>query len=265
MSNPRTNCQNCVFAKKENDTQVGCDLERHVLLGVEELREDGNFTLERFCNTYRPEEWVQELELDEAMNLEATVLQEVFPRIGFFVRLDTEKTNAIEDLDKTIKSIVQIKGESPAYVAIITDKVEYNDEIWSKCVQYFDDIGTKYHIVQLRTKPKNVISVLDEAFTHAQNGWIYSTTSGESVPANTLTRLHELTNVQMKQLVMIEPYDDFNGLIFPAFLFKFLNGNNAKLFSDENLDSRSFRQKVKAAEERGKTKNILTWEEFDAS
>jgi len=266
MSNIKTDCTHCVFAQKENNIQVGCSLERSDLLGVEILSDEGNFTLKRFCNTYRPEEWLQSLDLDEATNPEETVLQEVFPRIGFFVRLDTSEDighgAAIESLKQTIESIDQV---GPAYVAVITNKVEYNEEIWTILVQQFGHTDIKYHIVQLETKPKEVMSIIDQAFAHAQNGWIYSTTSGESVPSDTLTKLHELTNIKMKQLVMVEPYDDFNGLIFPAFLFKFLNGNKAKLFSDENLDSRSFRQKVRAAEERGETKSILTWEEFNAS
>lgn len=265
MSNIYTNCQNCVFAKTENAVQVDCSMARSVLLGIEEIRDDGYFTLKRFCNTHRPEEWLQTLDLEEALTPEITALQEVFPRIGFFVRLETNDDDAIAALEKTIQSIRQVKGGDPAYVAVITDKVEYNEETWLTLVKHFDETDTKYHIVQLQARPKEVITTLDEAFTHAQNGWIYSTTAGESVASDTLTKLHELVNIQMIQLMMVEPYDDFNGLIFPAYLFKFLNGNKAKLFQDEQLDSRSFRDKVRAAEKRGNTQTVLTWKEFNAA
>jgi hypothetical protein len=277
----KTQCDGCVFAQfyypnessvetphpsTREDTQTGCSLKRHTLLEVAETNDDGYFVLNRFCNTYRPDAWLQELDLEEALSSEKTVLQEVFPRMGFFVRFETDdpEDTSIEDLDTTIASIKQVTNGEIAYVAVINDKVEYNDGIWSILTKCFEETDTKYHIVQLRASPESVTSLLDAAFLHAQNGWIYATTSGESVPSNVLDQLHEITNVKMQQLVMVEPYDDFNGLIFPAYLFKFLNGNRGKVFHDEILDSRSFQDKVRSAEERGKTSSILTWEEFNA-
>ena len=90
------------------------------------------------------------------------------------------------------------------------------------------------------------------------------TSSGLRVRPETLDRLHELLNKEMKQIAIVEPYDDFNGLMFPAYLFKFLNGNRTKVFRDEIVDSNEFIQKVRNAEERGKTKTIMTWSEFNA-
>tara|TARA_Y100001973_G_C5203928_1_gene339941 strand:+ start:3730 stop:4533 length:804 start_codon:yes stop_codon:yes gene_type:complete len=263
----KTNCDGCVFIKAEDEVQVGCTLDRDSKLGVEEVDDETNsFLLERFCNTYRPDEWFSDLDFDQSLNPEETVMKEIMPRIGFFVRLDTENGDeAIEQLKITIDSIAEIENGPPAYVAVITDKVEFNEEIWGIFLEKFEHPKTKYHIVQLKVSPKDVITTIDAAFPHAQNGWVYTTTSGEKVPKDVLNRLHDLINVQIKQVMMVEPYDRFNGLMFPAFVFKFLNGNKTKIFQDDNSDSREFIEKMKAAEKRGKTKTILTWEEFNAS
>tara|TARA_R110002110_G_scaffold33994_1_gene116094 strand:- start:218 stop:1033 length:816 start_codon:yes stop_codon:yes gene_type:complete len=267
----KTNCKGCIFAEEKKhhlgtkeSTQVGCSLERHNLLGVEELDDEGDFVLKRYCNTYRPEEWVQDLDFEEALNPEETVLEEVFPRVGFFIRLDTDDPDVIEALDTTIESITQLAGEDAAYVAVVTDKVEYNVGIWESCVKHFTGTTTKYHVVQSR-ELESKEDVLDEAFSHAQNGWVYSTSAGELVPSDILHKLHELLNIKMEQLVMVEPYDGLNGLMFPAFLFKFLKGNKAKLFQDQTVSSGTFIEKIKNAQKRDQASGVLTWEEFNAS
>lgn len=261
-----THCKNCVFAKYDNtNKQISCALNRHDKLGVENVVEN-NFELQRYCNTFRPKEWVQQLSFEESLNPEDTVLQEVHPRIGFFVKLNTEESNAIDALELTINSISKLKARKAAYVVVINDKVEYNEEIWGLFIKYFGEVSetTKYHIVQLNEKPSKIIEIIDEAFSKAENGWVMCTSSGLRVRPETLEKLHELLNKQMKQLIMIEPHDGFNGLMFPAHLFKFLNGNKTKTFQDEVVDSNEFIQKVRNAEERGKTKTIMTWGEFYA-
>ena len=271
MTDIKTNCEGCVFAQirkhhlgTKEGTQTGCSLERHDLLEVEELDDKGNFTLKRFCNTYRPEDWIQNLDFDDALNPEETVLQEVFPRIGFFIRLDTDNPAALEDLDITLASVTQLAGADACYVAVVTDKVEYNAGIWESFVKHFAETDTKYHVVQTR-KLESEEELLDEAFLHAQNGWVYSASAGELVPSDIHDKLHELLNIKMEQLVMVEPYDGLNGLMFPAFLFKFLKGNRAKLFQDQTVSSGTFIEKIKKAQKRDQAGGVLTWEEFNAS
>jgi len=273
---PHTRCHSCVFAdistsEDKQKHQSGCSLNRHDLLGVDSIDENNSFILKRVCNTFRPSEWVENLPLEEALKSEEAVLKEVYPRMGFFIRLNTESASAIEELDKTINSIAGIVG-GPAYVAVVTDKVEYNEEIWGLFLKHFGEGSElepseviKYHIVQLESNPDKLMRIVDECFTHAQNGWIYTVTSGNNVPSNILDRIHDYINIKMKRLIMIEPNQEFDGLVFPAFLFKFLNGNKQKMFDEDNIDTRDFISKVKDAEKRSETKSVLTWEEFNAA
>ena len=48
----------------------------------------------------------------------------------------------------------------------------------------------------------------------------------------------------MKILSVVKPYDDINGMIFQASLFKYLNGNRRKVYEDKNVDDRLFLDKV---------------------
>lgn len=255
-----TSCKDCVFAEKNEDsTQVGCELERSDKLGVGSVNE-GNYVLERFCNTYRPDDWLQDLSFDEAINTEGAVLKEVYPRVGFFIKLDTNVEDAISELDKTVKSIAE--NNNPAYVVAITEKVEYNQEIWGLFLRHFGDSGpTKFHIVQLSGEFAILDRIVDEAFTHAQNGWIHITKAGTEVPS-VGDRIQKIVNKDMVQLMAVEPYEDIYGMTFQALLFKFLNGNKTKVFHDATKMSGTFMDKVRASQERTNSKCLYTWEEF---
>ena len=267
MQNINTNCEGCVFASMDRDgSQHGCHLERPSKLGVEPRLDDSQkyFVLSRFCNAYRPNEWQSTLSFDEKLQPHLEVLKEIYPRMGFFIRLKTDEPQAIQALELTIKSIANM-SHNAAYVVVVTDKVEYNEEVWNLFIENFGEVSdTKYHLMQ-HTDSRGVHVLVDNAFAHAENGWIMCITSGMHVPADTLDKLHKLINKDMKQIVMVEPKDGFNNMIFPAYLFKFLNGNKTKIFQDEIIDSRSFLDKVKAADERSENTNIIQWEEFNAS
>lgn len=261
MSKPVTNCEGCVFVEMDGENQKGCKLQRPILLGVD--TEDKHYTLERFCNTYRPSEWLSDLSFAEQMTPVDTVLNEVRPRLGFFVVLNTSAKDAISELRTTIDSIVEINGDH-AYIVVITDKVEYNEEIW----EMFNPLkeanpDSKYVVMQLTSGVgENIASVVDHAFQHAQNGWIMCVDSGTTVSPSVVDGLHNFINIEMRQLILVEPQAGINGLTFPAYLFKFLNGNKTKMFNDEMTDSREFLEKVKDAEQRGGTKTVYSWDDI---
>lgn len=265
----KISCAKCVFAKKEESKQIGCALGRHEKLGVDEISEGGDFILSRFCTTYRPEQWLQDLSLSESVDIEKTVLTEIQPRIGFFLILDHENTDhSLDDLRKTLEDL-KAQEIQPRYVIVINDKVEYNELIHSMLYDYFHENGpdtTSFHIVQLIEKPKLLASVIDESFGHAKNGWAYVCHAGENIDTDLIKKVHHRVNIELKKLVVVEPYNDkLDGLLFQTALFKFLNGNRVKVFQDENVDSRTFMEKVKDVASKSDKETYITWSEFNES
>ena len=258
-----TKCDACVFTKlDDNKIQTGCKLDRELKLGVKETNDDGFFNLARFCNTYRPKEWLPMLSLEESGNLEYTVLQEVRPRVGFFVIMDSQDTESIDKLKKTLVDIKNQKNAIARYVVVINNKVEYNTEIQGLFGELFDHYITMHHIVQINTTFPTQHHLIDEAFTHAKNGWIYVTSSGQDVPLDLLEKMHQRMNVNMDILSVVKPYDDINGMIFQASLFKYLNGNRRKVYDDKKVDDRLFLDKVEDLAQMSAKGSVIEWGDF---
>jgi len=279
----QTNCKGCQFSKTSHSEdghilQVGCELDR-----VEALNPDGSlvgdedgsyYEFNRFCNTYRPAEWLDVISEEEKSDIVGTVMQEVAPRMGFFVFLDTDATNAIEELSKTIQSIKNQSFHRASYVVVIFDKVEYANEIQELLANTFDFNETEYHMLRsIFDKEKNLL--IDEAFKHAKNGWIYNISSGLEVPVDLIERVHKRVNIDMKRLVVVRPFDGVNGLLFQSSLFKFLAGNTPVLEPDIetntspnsnprqsiNLNTETFIERIEGFP-REDEDTLISWEDF---
>lgn len=267
-----THCKGCVFSIETEGKQTGCQLYRAEKLGIKESQDD-SFVLNRYCNTWRPEEWISELSLEEYNNRHQVAIKEVVPRVGFFVLLDTSKDTAdnlvsMEDLKKTIQDIQNQTIHQARYIVVITDKTEYNQEIQKALVENFDHDKTLHHLVKVNSIPEQKMFLIDECFKHAKNGWIYVTTSGEPIDQELIEKINQRTNIDMKRLSVVKPYDDFNGLLFSTPLFKFLNGNRKKAYELDDgemyFDERPFLEKIEdMKDDTGET--LITWEEFNAS
>jgi hypothetical protein len=278
----QTNCVGCKFEITEDRdgvlTQTGCALNRVEKLNPSEQMADENgelhFVCNRFCNTYRPQAWVDQLSEEEKESLEKTVMEEVSPRVGFFIFLDTESETALEDLKKTINSIKNQTYQNARYVAVIHGKVEYHEGITKILSENFDHKQTKYHIVQNVLREEQSLQI-DDAFSHAMNGWIFVTTSGQEVPLNLLEKMHKRVNIDMRRLVVVEPYEGLNGFIFQTALFKFLGGNKpmleeefSKKISPNSEDAKTIEVNTQTFLERVKSipredeDTLISWEDF---
>lgn len=258
-------CGGCVFAESNKTEQLSCKLDRASKLGILEKDDENFFVLSRFCTTYRPKEWLNDLSLAQSKDIKKSVLQEISPRVGFFILLDTSQEGGIDKLKKTLEDIKNQELFDPRYVVVINDKVEYNEGIFEILQPMFDFEKTEYHILQLEVKIEDPINTIDEAFKHAKNGYVYVTSAGESVPRDLICKIDKRINLDMKKLVVVKPYSGINGLLFQSALFKFVNGNKPKLYQDETIDNRPFLEKVEEAAKESADQTFIDWNQFNES
>lgn len=269
-------CSGCVFTEMTPGSggfwQTGCELNRIEKLDANVSMEDGGEAgsfahFNRFCNTYRPSQWLDLIEGSPQSN----VMREVSPCVGFFVIFKNDAENPLEELKKTILSIKNQKGHHQArYVVVLNDKVQYNAEVLNLLKGAFDDhqlkghLPTEYSFVQSVKNTESNFDLLDEAFAKAKNGWAYFTESTTAVPLDLLDRIHQRINVDMKRLVAVEPKDEnLNGMIFQTAVFKLVSGSRPMVDSETLLlNSKNFIERVKEIETEDPD-TIITWEEFN--
>ncbi len=207
------------------------------------------------------------LDDEEKKDLVATVKSEIFPPLGIFMFLKTTVPNPLANLKNRIQEIKDQTTGRLRYIVVINDKVEYNEQIHSILHDSFDFEVTEFHIVQTLTQQRNLLFI-DDAFKHAKNGWIYVTESNRKIRKDLFEAIDNNINVKLNRVVLVEPSDGIQGMIFQAAVHKFLDGSNSPIDPETGEKVRiDFIQKVKALAEKGEEKTVFTQEEFfnDAS
>ena len=223
-ANIEFSCKGCVFAEHTNGRQKGCRLGRLEKLCPEDTlaeglesdsEEDFSFTFNRFCNAFRPKEWLHIIEGDDV----DCVMEEVKPRMGLFVILDTSKGfETISHFKKTMTSAINQSLGKFRYVVVINPDVAFNTEVQEILASSFNFNETEYHLVQILDEEIK-LHHLDDAFAHAKNGWVYVTTSGEEVASDLIETIHKRINQDMRRMAAVMPYEGINGLIFQSSLY----------------------------------------------
>ena len=262
----KSSCRQCVFAEHDDTGQTSCKLDRASKLGIEEKDENNFFVLSRFCTTYRPEDWLKTLSVDDSLDINNAVMKEIHPRVGFFVIMDySVESEALEKLKTTIEDIKNQELIDARYVVVINDRVEYNQDIYRIIEPMFDFDVTEYHLLQTKEKISAPATTIDQAFNHAKNGYVYVTYAGKSIDRSLIAKIHKRINIDMKRLVVIKPESGVDKLLFQTALFKFVNGNKTKLYQDETVDNRPFLEKIQEAAKESDDETFIDWSEFNAS
>lgn len=225
-------CEGCIFILKNEERQDGCALGRTEKLNTKNKFDENNEyqILDRFCNTYRPQEWRKADMISPA----ARALEEVLPSVGVIINFQ----HSLEELENTLISMKDQDGNSFKYLIILNDRVEYNQEISILCKKYVD----KWMLVQMMDE-YNHENCIDDVFNHVKNGYIILIKSGYRFPKIFLETIHERINIQMKRLMV--SYDtNKEKILTSASLYKFLKGNKPKITEDGTTDKRNFFERL---------------------
>ena len=242
-----THCKGCIFAKKKLDLDGNsCDFHRLEPFNATEIV-DGYYRFERYCNTYRPQEWLDKVEGEPFMQaiLESDI------KMGLTINFCGAE---LVDLDATLSEAFN-KVVKPSYVIVINDKPEYNKEIYQTVAEY-DLHPSRIHIVQILNKEEKYY--LDEAFRFARPGYMTYVYAGDELPLNYIDTINNYVNVEMGFFSLCFSSD--GKMIFQTQLFKLLNGNYPKVQADGTFDDDCFVDKV--LKMKGADKCVHLWEKF---
>jgi len=234
-----TSCAACCFAEYEGKTQVSCELGR-----VEKFREagakiveaeDGDrefYLIHRMCNCYREEDWAEYWK-----HKKKRALKENAVRVNFIVPINEGDT--LEDLQKTLVSIATQDDFEAIKVITMNNSKHDNFDIIHKLHEVFGSYaeqtsylnkaeeGTTFVGGIMIEKNQDFWTVLEAAFDYVVNGFYTIVNTGSVVPPDLLKKINHALNMDLKQILMIEPYneDSYDGLIISCALHKYLNGS----------------------------------------
>ena len=166
---------------------------------------------------------------------------------------------SIEFMD--FMNIEDVQNDLDDTFGSVAPEAQYDISIYKIIYKTIDPFGEETNASGIISFPHNI----DEAFTHAKNGWIYVTSSNQGVPRDLLSKMNKRINIEMKPLTVVKPYDDINGMIIQTALFKFLNGNRTKMFDDGSTDNRLFLDKIEDMSAKDGSRSLIEWNDFYGS
>jgi hypothetical protein len=227
-------CKGCIFAFYKEDKQTSCLLGRSQLLnpsGRLDEEKDGtqSYIFNRFCNTFRPQSYLDDYykgDLDSATN---DVINEVIPRITYIIEFNYNLNSLSQIIDDiTVNQSINNIGA----IVVVNDKVEYNEEIMGILNNKVLNVYNKSpYLIQIIGE-SNTSEKFEEAFNQARNGWTLFLPQGQSIMHNFVSKIHERINYQMKRFSY--SHDKETGrYISQSSLFKLLDGNRGRPFHEK--------------------------------
>lgn len=223
----KTSCKGCVFVfKGDGGTQTGCKIGRSKKLNPDNDTVDGYFEFNRFCNTYRPQEWLDlyyDSDIDNGAN---HVFEEVVPRISYIINFNED----ICCLESIVQSVtIRQSINNIGVIIVVNDKVEYNEDIMRVLNQYNEK---KRNILVQTLENMGELKKFDTAFKHAKNGWSVFLPMGQQVGVDFVSRIHQRVNIDMKRFSYCK--DEATGrFVVQSSLYKLLEGNSVAEFDEK--------------------------------
>jgi hypothetical protein len=247
MNEIKFSCEKCVFAEytsfKGKDIQYGCRLNRVQKLNPEDRYEESDnksfFVFNRFCNTMRPQEWLEQYCNSDLNFAVKEAREEVRPRLSFIVKFDYNM-----DTFKQIMDSIRNQIDTRKFIIVINDKPEYNIEIFSLLEEMYKDSKlVSYHILMPPNELQYIYDTIDEALAFCKNGWIVFLDEGEIPPFNLAEKIDNRINDELRRFVYCNKKDN-KTFIIQAAIYKLLGGNSPKILEDGSMDQRSFLERI---------------------
>lgn len=252
-----TSCKDCVFAEKEDKTQIGCSLnriekfkERGVfVVEAEDLEENEFYVIESWCAAYREEPWLEGVE-----DIHAKVREEYQVRVGYLVIADEDSmTDYSIKLQKTLDSILA-QSVSPSYMLMINKVPDKHVNVIQSTVKVADSIDFEYKITSMFEEGATDDEAIDEVFNKVKNGFYIVVKVGHELRSDLTEKLNQSVNEELLKVGYVDGYDGVNGRTTQAAIHKHLNGNTIKPLKEKLQEVSQFEEKSSL---------IYTWEDID--
>ena len=215
-----TSCKECVFAMYVGDTQMDCSLGRLERFGksgavvIESYDDDKEFfVIERFCNTYRPEDWEPKY---KKLTKEDSALRESQATFDFVVIYDGH--SGLKSLEKTFFDIRQ-QSILPKKVIVVEKGGEDKMGVIGVLEKFFSDVAISYrYVVYMDDEYDGSLDFIDESFKQVNSMYYCVINSEQEIIPNIIERINTVINKEMKPFSAVKPTVGYHGLVVQSIL-----------------------------------------------
>jgi len=248
-----TSCKECVFAMYVGKTQMDCSLGRldkfrKVGASVVESYDDDKefFVIERFCNTYRSEDWKPKY---KKITKEDSALKESQATFDFIIIHDS--TQDIDSLDKTLSDIKQ-QMILPKRVVVVEKGGRDKMGIIGALERSLSDVPISYrYVVYMDDEYDGSLDFIDESFKQVDSMYYCVIDSSKDVITNIIKRIDTIINKDMRPLSAVKPNEGYHGLVVQSILHQEL--------LPEAEDRNILRKIIELSEATGEQGFIFDW------
>lgn len=240
-----TACRYCVFARYENDKQVGCDLDKLSLYeqaGIEintvyDAEKEFKIVNGRFCLFYRNEEVMKGV--PKSLYKETVTNQVSIP---YHAIIFVEENTTLNDIKNTIKKLLGMK--KPRMITVVNKQYPFYAEDPNKYIKPTQILSLLEDLVNIRYSLRNIYDkdmsdrdIIDLVYDGTKQLNIHSYITfraGFDIPQNFIESFEECIFTKMQTVCFVKPYDDLNGMIVATIAHRKHAGNSFGI----NLESK---------------------------
>lgn len=247
INQTHTSCKNCVFAKYQNNEQIGCTLNK-----LDDYRNAGVNVIDvydeekkfhiidgRFCLFYRNKELMQ--------NYPRSTWEDIVKlqtKVPYQMMVIVDKDTTFSELKKTLMGL-KAQEVPPSMVTIINKQYPYYLEDSSKyikpsllleCLE-----NSEFHQYELRnvydkTLDDRILIDLVFDYTKSEPFPIYTVfKAGFNIPRGFSKEMNDAILIKMLQICFVRPIDGINGMIVNKIAHKKHSGNSFGINLEEKI------------------------------
>lgn len=233
-----TCCKDCLFAKYEGNTQIGCvfdKIEKYRSLGVEILdcydeTKEFNVIKNRLCNTCRNQSWLLKNEtLEQAI---VRIKAETKLKADILIYVD-ESTDSLAELMDSIEAISN-QDLLPAEVVVVNNSRGKLKS--SLLMKILSNSNLNWSVESITDEDKSKNRALDIAINKSKRMMFTVINAGYKLPKEFLNTINIALNEKLYKFIMLLPLSEDNGLTILTKAFKYFGGNAGISIQEKLLD-----------------------------
>lgn len=276
--NINTACKSCIWNHPtDRDPKYSCRLGRidfFIKNGVKyEMTEDNNYNLLTLCNSFRTEEWAQQV-VDRKLDCFKTLLEERQIRVDHII-VDYNKwayREAIQKIENSFQSAMEQDNYAPASILVISTNKAVHDKMAEvlrrlRAIRagYKDRQNVDFRVIRTFSHNRTPREMIDIAAEKCSGQYYIAYEAGHRVNHFANNDIDMSINYFMQRYVCIRPELGFNELVVSNKAHQIYGGNAPIVFEDGNEFTLIENKLEHAAAEQESPHLVISWNQLQTN